>query len=103
MSQITLIALWSRPADADRFDRDYLDTHVPIVRSDDIEAVEQSILLLTNDASDYHRAAVLTFADPEAFARATASDGWARLRANGRRLEAEHGVALTIVTGEGDR
>jgi hypothetical protein len=94
MPKITLIALWSRPADVDSFDRDYLATHPPLI--DEIVEIERTQLLRTN-AAEYHRAALLTFPSGDAFDRTLGSDSFAALRENGKRLEREHGVVLTIV------
>jgi uncharacterized protein (TIGR02118 family) len=82
---VKLVVLHTLPADADAFERHYLDVHAPLVRSiPGLARFEAGRLTAAADRGElpYHRFAVLYFADQDALnagmgsveGRATAAD-----------------------------
>ena len=90
------VALLGMPADVDGFDRDYRQTHVPLVaQTPGLSRVEVSRVRRTVlGEPQLHLMAVMHFADQAAFKAAMASPEWAE---SGRNLAAIGGVELATM------
>jgi uncharacterized protein (TIGR02118 family) len=74
---VKLVVLYTRPSDADEFERHYLDVHGPLVRQiPGLQRFEGARLLTAADGGDqvYFRIAELYFADQEAMQAGLNSD-----------------------------
>lgn len=90
------VALYRMPADVEGFDRDYRQTHVPLVaRAPGLSRVEVSRVRRTVlGEPQLHLMAVMHFADAAAFKTAMASPEWAE---SGRNLAEIGGVELATM------
>lgn len=74
---IKLVVLYTQPDDPEAFDRQYLDTHLPLVHSiPGLERAETGRFVGVGDAGEqtYYRVAELYFADQAALAAAYGTD-----------------------------
>jgi len=74
---IKLVVLYTRPDDPDAFDRQFLDTHMPLVNSiPGLQRAETGRFVAVGDTGEhiYHRVAELYFADQAALEAAYGSD-----------------------------
>lgn len=74
---VKLVVLYSRPDDADAFDRYYLATHMPLVdRIPGLQRTETARFVAAADAGEhtYYRSAELYFADQGALEAGFGSD-----------------------------
>lgn len=90
-----LIALWSNPNDAAKFDADYEATHavlaagMPGVSFEGVKVMQ----------GDKHRVAILSWDSMESFTAAMGSPDAGKLMEDAARLQQEYGATLeTIVT-----
>jgi uncharacterized protein (TIGR02118 family) len=66
---VKLVVLYTHPADADAFDRHYLDVHIPLVgKIPGLQRAEAGRIVAALDGGEqtFYRAAELYFADQEA-------------------------------------
>lgn len=74
---VKLVVLYTRPDDADAFDRHYLATHMPLVdRLPGLQRAETARFVAAADSGEqtYYRSAELYFADQGALAAAFGTD-----------------------------
>lgn len=94
---VKLVALWSTPADAEAFEKDYAATHIPLVAAlPGLKGAVASKAL----SGPYYRMAELIFDDGDGLGAALASAEGQVLLADAGRLQQAHGVTLEALTVE---
>jgi uncharacterized protein (TIGR02118 family) len=100
---VKALALWSRPADVNAFEKDYRERHVPFARAAGVPGLRAlNTLRASDDDAPYYRVAELEFDDPSALEAALASPEMAAVLADGQRVESEHGVEITLLVVQHD-
>lgn len=100
-----LIALWSppKPADAEAFEKAYLEVHVPKAKAlanlAGLETVKMAAGL-DGSAPAVGRVAVMIWPDRTAFERDEATEAWRLVREDGGSLVERFGVTLQAFVGE---
>lgn len=102
---LKLVALWSPPRPEHRaaFETAYLNVHAPLARALPNLAALDTILIgegLEGSVPDYHRVAVMTWADQAAFERDEHTPEWIALRTDAGQMIERFGVTLTSSIGE---
>lgn len=100
-----LVALWSPPKPEDRaaFEVAYTGTHAPLARALPNLAGLDTILFaegLEGAPQQYHRAAIMSWADRGAFERDGETPEWTALRADAGQMIERFGVTLESSMGE---
>lgn len=101
---LKLIALWSPPKPEDRaaFETAYRTVHAPLARALPNLAALDTILIgegLEGSAPDYHRVAIMSWADQAAFERDAQTPEWTALRTDAGQMIERFGVTLTSSVG----
>lgn len=101
-----LVAFWTSPKPADRaaFEAAYLDVHAPLARALPNLGSLDTILFaegLEGADPEFHRLAVMNWADRAAFERDGGTAEWTALRADAGQMVERFGVTLTSSMGEG--
>lgn len=99
-----LVAFWTAPKPEDRaaFEDAYLNVHARLARALPNLASLDTILFaagLEGAAPDYHRVAVMNWADKAAFDRDGETPEWTALRADAGQMIERFGVTLTSSVG----
>jgi len=99
-----LVALWSAPKPEDRaaFEAAYAASHAPKARAVPGLASLDTILIgegLEGSAPAWHRVAVMTWPDRDAFEHDTQTPQWRALREDAGELISRFGVSLTSSMG----
>jgi uncharacterized protein (TIGR02118 family) len=94
---IKLTVIYEQPADADAFDKHYLQTHTPLVRAlPGLDRFEVAFTLpdAGGEAAPYHLIAELYFPDAETMQAAMASPQGAALAADAPNITSTKSVSM---------
>lgn len=95
---VKALALWSRPSDPGAFEQDYFERHIPLAQAAGVPGMRALITSRAlDDDAPYYRVAELVFDDAESLQVALKSPEMAEVFADGQRLEAKHGVTITML------
>ncbi len=102
---LKLVALWTPPKTEDReaFETAYVNVHAPLARALPNLTALETILFdagLEGAPAEYHRAAIMVWADKAAFERDGTTPEWTALRADAGQMIERFGVTLTSSMGE---
>lgn len=105
MKMFKLMALWSAPKaeDLDAFEEAYTKVHAVLARALPNLAGLETIRFskaLGGGAPDYHRVAIMSWADHAAFLADGETPEWTALRADAGQMIEHFGVSLQSSTGE---
>ncbi|WP_184202274.1 hypothetical protein [Polymorphobacter multimanifer] len=105
MLMFKLIALWSSPKaeDLSAFETAYTNVHARLARALPNLAGLETIRLgegLEGAAPDYHRVAIMSWADKAAFERDGLTPEWTALRTDAGQMLERFGVSLNSSMGE---
>lgn len=96
---VKLVALWTKPNDAEAFDKDYDATHAVLVGK--LPGMSSAIFCKSMDPNaQYHRTAELIFDDAGAMGTALGSPEGAELLADAGRLSETFGNQVDVLTVE---
>jgi len=91
---VKLVALWSTPKDVDGFEKDYGETHLPLVASlPGLKGAVASKAL----SGPYHRMAELMFEDGDGLQNAIGSEAGQKLLGDSGRLQETYGTTLDVL------
>lgn len=96
---VKLVALWTKPDDAEAFDKDYSATHEALVAK--LPGIASAIFSRSIDPNaQYHRMAELIFDDAAAMGAALGSAEGAELLGDAGRLSETFGNKVDVITVE---
>jgi uncharacterized protein (TIGR02118 family) len=94
---VKAVALWSAPRDADGFEKDYNEAHMPLVAA--LPGLKGAIASRAIDGP-YYRMAELIFDDADNLGAALRSAEGQELLADAGRLQEMYGTKLDVLTVE---
>jgi uncharacterized protein (TIGR02118 family) len=94
---VKIVALWTKPEDAEAFDKDYEATHIPLVAA--LPGLSSAIYCKAL-SGPYYRTAELIYSDMEALGASVGGDEGQKVLADGTRLSETYGNKLEVLTLE---